>query len=124
MKKIILSLFVLIPLFSSFVHAGESRELNQKEKEAVEAAVRKELKDPDSAKFELGEFKNPENHVYCGFVSAKNSYGGYTGKALFRSMIWVKESGDYYVAVLDIAGPSSRTVQSQVTRESCRSDGY
>ena len=44
----------------------------------VEAAVRRSLKDPDSAKFEDVKAFAKEQ-VACGKVNAKNSYGGYAG---------------------------------------------
>ena len=56
--------------------------ITAEEKAVFEAAVRRDLKDPDSARFRW----NPEvrdNVIYCGFVNAKNSYGGYTGFKLF-----------------------------------------
>lgn len=46
-----------------------------------ESVVRGSLKDPDSAKFESFYHKVGDNDGYvCGYVNAKNSYGGYTGK--------------------------------------------
>lgn len=48
------------------------------QKSAAEAAVRKDLKDPDSAKF--GElYYNEKTRKGCLTVNAKNSMGGYTG---------------------------------------------
>ena len=47
-------------------------------KSAAEAAVRENLKDPDSARF--GEFYfNKKTQKGCLTVNAKNSMGGYTG---------------------------------------------
>lgn len=45
-----------------------------------EEAVRSEMRDPDSA-----EFSNVATApgVACGFVNAKNAYGGYVGKMIF-----------------------------------------
>lgn len=44
--------------------------------------VRAKLKDPDSARFEQVTH-NRQNDVVCGWVNAKNSLGGYTGRKLF-----------------------------------------
>ncbi|MGM1347646.1 hypothetical protein [Serratia liquefaciens] len=62
-------------------------------KEAVEEAIRGQLKDPDSAKFSGMTTPRKEvmvenrDFVYgystCVFVNAKNSYGGYVGKQLY-----------------------------------------
>jgi hypothetical protein len=57
------------------------------------AAVTKNLKDPASARFE-GLVKRPG--AVCGFVNAKNSMGGYTGRQMFvylpsENRAWVLE---------------------------------
>lgn len=52
----------------------------------AQRAVKAELKDPDSAKFHgLRPLKGFDGKVngYCGWVNAKNSYGGYTGDSFF-----------------------------------------
>lgn len=50
------------------------------------AKLRNSLKDPDSAKFygiyAVQKPGQPRPSV-CGFVNAKNSYGGYSGKTMF-----------------------------------------
>jgi hypothetical protein len=45
----------------------------------VRAAVAANLKDPDSARFENIKRAAGKDDVICGYVSAKNSYNGYTG---------------------------------------------
>lgn len=50
------------------------------EKAAI-AKVKAELKDPDSAQFR--GVKEYEKGVFCGWVNAKNSFGGYAGFGLF-----------------------------------------
>lgn len=57
------------------------------------AIILQQLKDRDSAKFE-GIVKRPE--AVCGFVNAKNSMGGYTGRKMFVYLIkpnrgWILE---------------------------------
>lgn len=47
-------------------------------------SVTKILKDPDSAKFGKVVFREPG--VICGYVNAKNSFGGYTGEQAFISL--------------------------------------
>lgn len=44
----------------------------------AEYEVRSKLKDADSAKFGASFFREP--YFVCGFVNAKNSFGGYTGE--------------------------------------------
>jgi hypothetical protein len=45
------------------------------------AAVKAKLKDPVSAQFR--DIKRLDNGNYCGWVNAKNSYGGFTGFSVF-----------------------------------------
>lgn len=47
----------------------------------AEDAVRRQLKDPDSAKFEA-VMQRPSG-VVCGWVNARNGFGGYSGKSAF-----------------------------------------
>ena len=52
----------------------------------AQRAVKAELKDPDSAKFRgVRPLKGRDGQVngYCGWVNAKNGYGGYTGENYF-----------------------------------------
>lgn len=50
-------------------------------KAAAIAAVKMQLKDPRSAQFR--GVKRLGRLSYCGWVNAKNSYGGYTGFSVF-----------------------------------------
>ena len=50
----------------------------------AKAAVKRVLKDPSSATFE-GLFTHPG--AVCGFVNAKNSFGGYIGRMPFGYII-------------------------------------
>lgn len=47
-------------------------------------AVTKILRDPDSAKFGKVVYRDPG--IVCGFVNAKNGFGGYTGEKSFISL--------------------------------------
>lgn len=49
-----------------------------------EDAVTKILRDPDSAKFGKVVYREPG--IVCGFVNAKNGFGGYTGEKSFISL--------------------------------------
>ncbi len=54
---------------------------------AAERAVRRELKDPDSAQFKdvRANYTEEFGVVACGRVNAKNDFGGYTGFRRFVS---------------------------------------
>lgn len=65
----------------------EMNEQRQKEYVAIAAAkkaVLERLNDPDSAKF--GKIVVKESGVVCGYVNAKNTFGGYTGEKEFVSL--------------------------------------
>lgn len=55
--------------------------------EAAQKAVRNVLKDPDSAQFSgvpvAARSKQTGNIRVCGYVNAKNSYGGYNGSTRY-----------------------------------------
>ena len=61
----------------------------------VEEAVKRNLKDPDSAEFGTmsGKLTGEKSSIVCGNVNAKNSFGGYTGERGFVSMISWGPSG-------------------------------
>lgn len=65
--------------------AAENFSLNRIQIAEIEKAVKRKLKDPDSAKFNSIRAYPKENQMYtvCGFVNAKNSYGGYGGDMPF-----------------------------------------
>jgi hypothetical protein len=60
----------------------------------AKATITRILKDPVSARFE-GVVKRPA--AVCGFVNAKNSMGGYTGRTMFVYLI--KENRGYVLEV-------------------------
>jgi hypothetical protein len=65
---------------------------NVAENEA-ELAVRATLKDPESARFtDLRSFNLGGSLVVCGYVNAKNSFGGYVGKKPF----YIDKGENYY----------------------------
>ena len=59
--------------------------LSAAESTAVEAGVRNALKDPESSRF--GEFAagkdDKQTTMVCGYVNAKNAFGGYVGASPF-----------------------------------------
>ena len=54
------------------------------ERGAIEAAIRAKLRDPASARFgEMAAKRTDHGVLVCGLVNAKNSSGGYAGRAPF-----------------------------------------
>lgn len=60
-------------------------EANPQEIANAKNSITKILKDPESARFDdFWVITNSKDKRYvCGYVNAKNSFGGYTGKKLF-----------------------------------------
>ncbi|SEE38756.1 hypothetical protein [Pseudomonas coleopterorum] len=63
-------------------------QLTEEQAESAKNSVRSSLKDPYSAVFDglYGTTIHPENKksvIACGYVNAKNGYGGYTGSSKF-----------------------------------------
>lgn len=85
MGKLITTLVVAAFLTSPALAEG----LSQQEIDMVKQAVVDGLKDPDSARFgsrfweARGIERGPGDKAYCGYVNARNSYGGFTGEQLF-----------------------------------------
>lgn len=50
--------------------------------DAAEDAVRAELREPESAQFEAVH-TYPSRNIVCGFVNARNGFGGYAGRSPF-----------------------------------------
>lgn len=63
-----------------------SRDFTESEKNIVEEAVKVKLKDPSSAQFKWPKYHNNIEDYYCGYVNAKNSYGGYNGFARYIAL--------------------------------------
>lgn len=115
MTKIILIAVAL--LCSGFANA-EGRPLNKMERQALTKAIKDQLKDPDSAKFKLGNFIDPDSGYYCGLVNSKNSYGGYVGFTPFQGFIFKRDNGPYISHVLGLGDSPEVVVQM------CRERGY
>jgi len=101
--KIIATCLILFG-FSSFAYCQTVPKLNENllKKEMTQ------LKDPESAQFRDVKFKKAGDagswHM-CGYVNAKNAFGGYVGFKRFSGMLFVKKGEPHYylVASLDDA---------------------
>lgn len=73
----------LVALFAgTLAHAADWRAVTKK-------SVTDQLKDPNSAIFtDMVRYKSAEKGFFsvCGYVNAKNSYGGYVGKKKFYAI--------------------------------------
>ena len=52
-----------------------------------QAAVKRRLMDPESARFGEQWTGGPEGTVFCGKVNAKNAFGAYTGEELYFGIL-------------------------------------
>jgi hypothetical protein len=77
--QLVMRILLLIALVSAPAHAGQLATADQQA--TVIAMVKAKLKDPDSAQFK--GIKRMDDGNYCGWVNAKNGFGGYTGFGVF-----------------------------------------
>lgn len=74
--------FALLVISAPVAAQEYPRPLTEDDKTEIRTAVKRELLDPDSARFRWNpEMLEPEH--YCGFVNAKNRMGGYVGFKAF-----------------------------------------
>lgn len=99
-------------------NAATARDLSPKEKGIIEKAAKQQLKDPDSAKLYWQDYK--EGSTYCAHINAKNSYGGYAGKALFIASVKKNTSGQIISAEGIIHSGEMQKMMSSV----CTDAGY
>ncbi len=84
---------------------------------ALQDGVRASLKDPSSAQF--GTHKAGTNTkggtIVCGWVNAKTSYGGYTGKQPYLALL-LPDTGKFYVQKIGGTEAEAYAVQSVCMR--------
>lgn len=86
----------IVAAFSFAADAATYVNLSERDKAAVESAIRNELKDPDSAKFKdfvaRADATSRGTFHVCGLVNAKNSFGGYSGFTIFYTVLFRSEA--------------------------------
>lgn len=95
-------------------------QLSQAQEDAAKSSVRSSLKDPQSAVFDglYGTTINPGNAksvVVCGYVNAKNGYGGYTGSSKFALI-----AGDTYLS--DPSGGGIAKIDNEFIESLCSAE--
>jgi hypothetical protein len=95
--------------------------LTELQRRTIEERVREKLKDPDSARFDGFQGGRDDNGfiLVCGWVNAKNSYGGYMGRQPFDGIMIVE--GEKIVFVPSSVGGSDPEISA--TLEVCRQQG-
>lgn len=98
------------------------RPINSDERAMIEREVRRVLIDPESARFRWAP-QMLQSDIYCGFVNARNSMGGYTGFKLFMTFIGTRKDGTRVVALAKISRPIGRLGES-AEEQMCANYGY
>lgn len=114
MKKLI-GLGLVLAVMASSVQA---KDFTAAQKEALKAAVKEELLDPDSARFTLPPYKG--GNIYCGLVNSKNSFGGYAGNAIFQAFV----VSPTYFMIMGVGTADPESTSSQVYATACSNNGY
>ena len=71
---------------STFDSGADARNIDAREIGEAEYATTQTLRDPSSAKFEnVVVVRNAGSVAVCGYVNAKNGFGGYSGAARFMA---------------------------------------
>jgi hypothetical protein len=80
--------------------------LDNRQRAAIEDAVRGRLKDPQSAIFgHMNAGRSASGLVFvCGWVNARNSFGGYVGSAPFMVAISGETGGVAVIGIDDASG--------------------
>lgn len=97
-----------------------SYSLTPDDKTIIENGVRQSLKDPDSAKFgPMQASKRSDGAVtVCGYVNAKNSFGGYVGMQPFIGLL--SKEPDPVFGVSGMGGTDTKTM---VVKSFCKKSG-
>ena len=93
MKRLALIAAAVASIATSAV-AGDPIELSEAQIEAVQSVVRDGLKDPDSARFGTiaAGVIDETGFMVCGYVNARNSFGGYVGMTVFSGVMVAKNN--------------------------------
>lgn len=127
MKSLFSATLLVLMLFNN----ATASELNDREKKIIENSVRKELIDPESARFKwiLAAERNIDatksmSSTYCGVVNSKNRYGGYTGDIPYAVFI-IHANNILMVSKLIGTGTADwESPASKAILETCRDAGY
>jgi hypothetical protein len=122
MKRLV-AIFTIATVFTAWTFEVFARELSEAEKSVISEAVLDSLKDPESARFAWPPYRDGSD-LYCGYVNAKNSFGGYVGDARFSAFVVpidgeIKISQPIEFATGNPSDPASRAVEV-----ACAKEGY
>ncbi len=100
-----------------------ARELSDAEKSVISKAMLDSLKDPESVRFKWPPYVDGSD-LYCGYVNAKNSFGGYVGDARFSAFVVLVDGEIKVAAPVGIATGDPSDSTSQAVGMTCAIKGY
>ncbi len=111
--SILMTGLIATPAFSQ----SQKVYLTEAQRDSVRRGVRARLKDPQSAQFGgMSAVVDARRTVHvCGFVNARNSYGGYNGDELFYGTF---KGGGFTMEMKEAKGePITRRILLQMCRD-------
>jgi len=122
MRKILMTTTLMMMFAFTTVNA-EERTLTPIEKAAFIKVIKARLRDPNSAQFSWVPMIR--KNVYCGYVNAKNSYGGYVGFVQYYGFLAINKYTKKPIAlIIAMSNGSYKSVLSKTVRQSCAKEGY
>lgn len=115
--------FTMIVFLSLIATLGSARELRSTEKNVISDAIRGSLRDPESARFTWPPYVDGVD-LYCGYVNAKNSFGGYVGDTRFSAFVVLVEGEIRVAALVGIATGDPDSSQTFAVEQTCSAKGY
>lgn len=104
--------------------ATQAIELSADQVAAVQAGLRASLKDPDSARFGPMKASRAGDAIYvCGYVNAKNSYGGFTGMQSYFGLLAEIPAKEKDVRSFSPIGFGSTDIDVKVVGAECQRHG-
>lgn len=100
------------------------RELKPAEKNVIEKVIREQLKDPESARFEWLPLVGKQPNAYCGLVNAKNSFGGYTGRAPYLVFPVFQNGLITIAALVGMGDGNANSSKTRAVLKQCRDHNY
>lgn len=93
------------------------------QKAEIVAQIKDKLVDGQSAQWRWAD-RAPGKDWYCGFVNAKNSFGGYTGFRPYVILYGINDTGKAGVVVFHLANDNPRSRDSLTVVNLCPANGY
>ena len=95
---------------ASTLGPGALVDLSNQQQQIIRAGIAKGLKDPESVRFgKLAGTRDKDGSItVCGYLNAKNSYGGYVGMSPFLGVLLAPPRGNSFELVRLASTPTER----------------